>query len=571
MWKYCAGKLDPFLFQQCRFYSRRKKQLIPTRKAQQLHAQPTEKGQLDKPKLFAFGNFSALEVPKKKQIELLQTAIENIASFDSLRIFPTVRAAMIKEIKNGYNLKNTYVKSIDDVVIRPSPVQIAAIRKINQPRKVAAKHLEKAGTHLLAEVMEENEKRRLKIFTIAAETGSGKSWAYLASVLSMLKQDDMALFNRSPDALKEAQRHSLIRAVILLPTHELVNQVYDTVQFAATIPLHPQTDLTENVLKSPEFANFFLDAANASSLDLKVFKWGVGDTPNKLFNEVKSKRIDILVTTPGKIQGLARLDNFDRPFKHFNFVDYCVVDEADTLVHESWFEDTAMTLQRFGKLKDLILCSATTPKEFEKAIQKLFTTRDSLIRIVTPQIHKIPKQIVVKVIDAEQSPFHGSKSRCLAQAIYAIHNDGTESGFVKRIIVFLNEKKHVEPLVETLITKFHHNEEDVVGVSGSDDHRDRAEKIVPFINSAEPLLEGVSSKVKVLVTTDLLARGLNFQGIKNVILMDIPKTSIDLIHRIGRTGRMRQSGRVFVIIDRKSKKSWIKGLPRAIKAGATLG
>lgn len=571
MWRYSAGRLNSVIAQQCRLYSRNKRQIIPTRKSQRLDAKPTEKGSQEKSKLFAFGNFSALKIPEKKQIEISQAAIEKIVSFDSLRIFPTVRAAMVKEIKKGYNLKNTYIKSISDVQIKPSPVQIAAIRKINQPRKVAAKNLEKVGTQILADVMEENEKRKLKIFTIAAETGSGKTWAYLAPVLSMLKQDDMSLFNMNPAALEDAKNHALIRSVILLPTHELVNQVYETLKHATSACLDPESDIPEKVLKSSEFGPYLLDPKNSGSLGLNIFKWGVGDSPSKLFNKVDTKRVDVLVTTPGKIQSLARLTNFERPFRHFNFVDYCVVDEADTLVNESWFEETAMTLQRFGKLKDLILCSATIPKEFEKAIQKLFTNKDSIIRIVTPQIHKIPKQIVVKVIDAEQNPFHGSKSRCLAQALYAIHNDGTEGGFVKRIIVFVNEKKHVDPLVETLITKYHHNEEDVVGISGSDDHRDRAEKIAPFINAAEPLPEGVSSKLKVLVTTDLLARGLNFHSIKNVILMDVPKTSIDLIHRIGRTGRMRQSGRVFVIIDKKSRKSWIKGLPRAIKSGATLG
>lgn len=565
MWKP-SGKLNLLYSQQWRLYARSKSQLIPSKNSRQLDAKPTEKS-----KLFAFGNFSALRKPEKKQLEMSKSVIEKIESLDSLRIFPTVRAAMIKEIKNGYNLKSTYVKSLDDVEIKPSPVQVAAIRKINQPRKVDAKSLQRAGTPLLAEIMKENENRKLKIFTIAAETGSGKTWAYLAPLMSKLKQDDMANFNKSPEALKEAQNNPFIRSVILLPTHELVDQVYETVKFATRALLDPETAISNKALASKESSAFFSDPKNCSSLDLEVFKWGVGDSPSKLFNKVDQKRIDVLITTPGKIQALSRLTKFERPFRHFRFVDYCVVDEADTLVSESWFEETALTLQLFATLKDLILCSATIPKEFEKAIQKLFTSKDSVIRIVTPQIHKIPKQIVVKIVDAQQAPFHGSKSRCLAQALYAIHNDGTENGFVKRVIVFVNEKKHVESLVETLISKYHYNEENVTGVSGRDDYKERAEKIAPFINPAQPLAKGTSNHLKVLVTTDLLARGLNFDGIKNVILMDIPKTSIDLIHRIGRTGRMRQSGRVFIIIDKRSKKSWIKGLPRAIKAGVTLG
>ena len=64
---------------------------------------------------------------------------------------------------------------------------------------------------------------------------------------------------------------------------------------------------------------------------------------------------------------------------------------------------------------------------------------------------------------------------------------------------------------------------------------------------------------------------MNFVGIKNVILMDLPNTSVDLMHRVGRTGRMRQSGRVFVIIDKKTGKSWIKGFQNEVKKGITVG
>lgn len=68
----------------------------------------------------------------------------------------------------------------------------------------------------------------------------------------------------------------------------------------------------------------------------------------------------------------------------------------------------------------------------------------------------------------------------------------------------------------------------------------------------------------VLVATDLMARGLNFKGVRNVVLYDVPKTSIDLIHRVGRTARMKQGGRVFMLIDNRTK-SWAKALPKIIK------
>lgn len=555
----------PLLQSQTRCFSRKSKQLIPSKHSKTLDAKPTEKNN----KLFAFGNFASLHKPERAQIEKAESVIDKIESFDSLKIFPTVRSAMVKEIKEGYNFKNTYVKDKETVEIKPSPVQIAAIRKINQARK--PRNTEK-DVGVFTELMNDNESNRLKVFTVAAETGSGKTWAYLASIFSKLKEDDLAMYNKSKHQYQEAQKFQTIRSVILLPTHELVEQVYATAKRAATLPLNLEEDVSKKVLSSAEYASFLQSPENSSSLNLKVVKWGAGDSHEKLFRSVESRRIDVLVTTPAKIQGLAKLNNIPRQFRFFNFVDYCVIDEADTLMDESWSHDTKMALQRFPKLKDLIMCSATIPKDFNKAIKLMFKDESSVIRIVTPQIHKIPKQIVLKVIDAQQAPYHGSKTRCLAQALYAIYNDGTEQGHVKRILVFVNEKKDVVPLVETLTTKYGHRPADIIGVTGKDTATDRSGKLEEFIRPATLLEDDPDgSKIKVLVTTDLLARGLNFLGIKNVVLMDLPRTSVDLIHRVGRTGRMRQSGRVFVIIDKKSKKSWIKGLPRAVKLGMTLG
>jgi ATP-dependent RNA helicase MRH4 len=484
---------------------------------------------------------------------------------------------MLEEIKYGYNLKSTYIKSKEELEIKPSPVQIAAIRKINQPRlrnvnaekKLADKKA--SGQEILEDLQKSNEMNRLKIFTIAAETGSGKTWAYLAPLLSKLKEEDMRVFNMSEQSYADAKKTSIIRSVILLPTHELVEQVYDSLKRASKASIDLEASVNKKILQDPQYARYLSLPENQTSLNLNVVKWGSGDSHQKLFDAGR-KRIDVLVTTPAKIQGLAKLNNVSRPFRLFNFVEYCVVDEADTLMDKSWIVDTTSVIRRLSKCKDLIFCSATIPKEFKKTLGKMFPDEFSIINIVTPSLHKIPKQINLKVIDAQLSPYNGSKTRCLAQALYAIHNDGTEQGYVKRILVFVNEKRDVQPLADTLIEKFGHREEDIIGITGADNADDRLAKIEPFLKPAELLEEDLDgSKVKVLITTDLLARGLNFNGIKNVILMDLPNTSVDLVHRVGRTGRMRQSGRVFVIIDKKTGKSWIKGLPKVIKKGIPLG
>ncbi|CCE83951.1 Piso0_004548 [Millerozyma farinosa CBS 7064] len=539
-------------------------QVIKTRRGKQLEA-------ASQPKAFGFGNFSKLHAPKETLKEISENAIKNISSFESLRIFPSVRAAMIEEIKEKYDLKNTYVKGKSELEIKPSPIQVAAIKKINQPRLRNVNNVNKAPSNdIYKDIKMNNEAKRLKIFTIAAETGSGKTWAYLAPVLSKLKEDDLASYAISETEYQKEKNSQTIRCLILVPTHELVEQVYECVRRASTVPFDVSTELNEKQLKDPVLTSFLQREDQAESLNLNVAKWSAGDPHTRLFDMCK-KRVDVLVTTPAKVQGLAKLNNVPRPFRYINQIEYCVIDEADTLMDSSWSASTLGVVRHMPRCKDLIFCSATIPREFNRTLQMVFPDKNSLIHVVTPSIHKIPKKIELKIIDAQLSPYNGSKTRCLAQALYAINKDGTEQGYVKRVIVFVNEKKDVEPLAETLIHRFGHRKEDIVGVTGSQDAEERAFKLESFLQPAQRIEDDpYNSKIRVLVTTDLLARGLNFTGVKNVILMDLPRTSVDLVHRVGRTGRMRQSGRVFIIIDKKTGKSWIKGLPKIVKRGIPL-
>ncbi|KAK6458166.1 ATP-dependent RNA helicase MRH4, mitochondrial [Scheffersomyces xylosifermentans] len=523
--------------------------------------------------VFQSGKFSQLHSPSKAVYDKSSTGIDSITTFDQLRIFPTVRAAMIEEIKSTYNLKGPKYKNKEELTLKPSPIQVAAIRKINQPRlkNVNRKKLENVSTSAADQINEEFKKlnalQKLKVFTLAAETGSGKTWAYLASMLSKLKEDDFALYEQSPERYDAAKSAQTVRSIILLPTHDLVEQVYATLERANNVKFD-----VEKIGSHSNFKEFLSLPDQGSSLNLNILKWGSGDPHTKLFDKCLKGRVDVLVTTPGKISSLSKLQNINRPYRFFNAVEYCVLDEADTLMDQSWIETTMPVVTRLAKLKDLIICSATIPKSFQATLNKLFPADDSIINIVTPSLHKLPKQVKISVIDAELSPYNGSKTRALAQALYAIMRDGTEADHVKRVVVFVNKKESVSALVETLVKKYGHREQDVIGITGEDKPAERTEKLSPFMKPAVLLEDDLdNSKIKVLVTSDLLARGMNFVAIKNVIIMDIPRSSVDLVHRIGRTGRMNQSGRVILIVDKRKNKTWLSGLPNAVKRGLTMG
>ncbi|KAI5963147.1 MRH4 [Candida pseudojiufengensis] len=530
---------------------------------------PPTKSDSNKSRIFETGKFSQLyNSLKSTNTQDPSLQISKINDFNQLKIFPSVREAMIKEIKSQYNLKGPQYSSIDQIEIKPTPIQVAAIKKINQTRSItpASPNLDEMeeGERILYELKNENESKKTKVFTISSETGSGKTWSYLSVLLSKLKEDDLNWFKTKPEKYEAFKKSQQIRSIIMVPTNELVDQIYETLHRANKFSLEH-----ENVNK--KYIDF-LNLPENESLGFSIMKLSQGDPSISLYKQLKNYgKIDILVTTPAKFTSLSKIESVDRPFKIFKSVKYCILDESDTLFDPSFIKDTTSVVKNFPNLLDLILVSATIPKEFEKQLKILFPEEKSIIRISTPGLHKIPKKIKIFTLDSDLQPYNGSKVRCLAQTIYAISKDGTEPDQTKRIIIFVNSKDEVDELVETLKDKYSINEEDIFGISSTKKVQDRKDILSPFLKPAQPINDSNKSKINILVTTDLLSRGLNFSGIKNIILMGLPRNSIDLVHRIGRTGRMNQSGRVFIIVDKKSKKSWVKGLGNAIIKGLKIG
>ncbi|AMD21373.1 HER094Cp [Eremothecium sinecaudum] len=495
------------------------------------------------PKPFQYGKFGGLAVNKEHLLTHSKNLVSKITTFEQLKLLPDVRTKL-KELIAGETILNKSVNTskvdsecdkipIED--IKPTPIQVTAIQKISK------------------KLMDP----KLQVHMLAAETGSGKTMAYIFPLVDYLKRQE----NEFPEMWEQIKNKAIIRAIILVPTHELVEQVYGTI----------------SKLNTP--------------LGLNTFKWDSG-TPYPVLLDALKNRIDIMVTTPGKILSLFNIRMINRPDRFLSQAKFVVMDEADTLMDQSWVEDTYKAIKLMQNANHLVFCSATIPAEFEKAMDKLFPT---LNLSISPNLHKINKSSKVRFIDASLNPYKGSKIKALAQTLYAIMMSNTTKRD-KRCIVFVNEKKSVGTLVETLRTKYGH---DVKGISSADTVDERLAILKEFNEAAKvPVIEKQSSTpkseikitksnismkynnepredeematpVKVLVTTDLLARGMNFKEVNHVILYDIPDKAVDLVHRVGRTGRMNQSGTVYLIADKKAK-SWAKGLPSIVKKNIVL-
>jgi ATP-dependent RNA helicase MRH4 len=109
-----------------------------------------------------------------------------------------------------------------------------------------------------------------------------------------------------------------------------------------------------------------------------------------------------------------------------------------------------------------------------------------------------------------------------------------------------------------------------VGIEGRMSLEERRKAADEFVNDPQDAAADDKVRIKALVCTDLMARGIDMKRIRNVILYDLPYSSSDLLHRIGRTGRLNSRGRCLLFVSKKESQGWVRGLQKVIKSGLAI-
>lgn len=435
-------------------------------------------------------------------------------------------------------------------------------------------------------------------FLLAAETGSGKTLAYVLPIIDAIKRAEIAekeqeareadreehrrrrearnrLFQVDPPDVDEPDPSSARpRAIILVPTSELVDQVGAVVK---------------NLSHTVKFRSALLSANYTG----KVIR-------SRLFS---TGGIDIVVSTPHLLSSITESDP-----NILSRVSHLVIDEADSLLDRSFSPITSAIIDRATpSLRQLIFCSATIPRSLDTYISKRFPeTR----RLVTPNLHAIPRRVQLSVVDIEKVPYQGNRNLACAQVIWDIGQEGAEDGDAreKKILVFVNEREKTEELASYLRSKGI----EALALSRDSSDRKSADAMVAFTsgNAAThkpapsdlaPPTKGAPSAIspadlahhtytpsgprqtkspasappptkslpntKVVISTDLTSRGIDTLALKHVVLYDVPHTSIDFIHRLGRVGRMGRRGRGVVLVGKGDRRDVV----REVKGGMFRG
>lgn len=496
-------------------------------------------------------NFKALKMQRALatvsygQRTSIKSRMQEIESFDQFDLLPVMKKAVAEELLKGM------------VDIKPTPVQKLAIPALLGQNIGGSKR--RGGS---------SDKPGREEFLLAAETGSGKTLAYLLPAINALKvaeaEDPMVRaynerleeeklkhgdepINKWIEKFEPHPNTARPKVIVLVPTAELVDQV---------------TTVAKSI-------------AHVVKIKVRPLS-GTYDVMKIQRNLYGPFGVDMLVSTPHLLASIAEADP-----NILSRVSHLVIDEADSLLDRSFSEDTTRIVDRcMPSVKQLILCSATIPRRLDNYLESQFP---DMQRITTPNLHAIPRRVQLGVIDVTKDPYRHNKLIACADAIYTI-GKGTakHEGAVKdevdvtRVMVFVNERETTQVVADFLQSK---------GINAVALHRDtpeqRQSEMLASFTASEPKklpaseMAATNSRrslpnTQVIVATDLASRGIDTLAVRNVVLYDVPHTTIDFIHRLGRAGRMGRRGRGIVLVGKDDRKDVVAEVKRSMFMGQAL-
>lgn len=259
--------------------------------------------------------------------------------------------------------------------------------------------------------------------------------------------------------------------------------------------------------------------------NLSAYKEGIrilslyGGQPIQTQIRALKRRPQIIVATPGRM-----IDHIKRNTTRLNKVSCVVLDEADCMLDMGFREDIETILETTPQEKQTVMFSATIPEEI-KRIAKTYQNNAESISIRTNLLAE--RKIEQYSIEVKSNV----KTAALLQLI-------KEKQFT-RSLVFVDTKAMAKTLVQQLAKAGHLTE----AIHG--DLRQSQRNHV--------MQEYKKGKVKILVATDVAARGIDVDDIEAVVNYDIPRDVNSYIHRIGRTGRADRSGAAYTLVSSKER------------------
>lgn len=304
------------------------------------------------------------------------------------------------------------------------------------------------------------------------------------------------------DIMASAQTGTGKTAAFMLPAlHLLATPAKTSGRGPRVLVLTPTRELALQVSDAAKKYGKYLPRTKVISI--------LGGMPYPLQNKLLSQPVDILVATPGRL-----IDHIQRGRIDFRRLEMLVLDEADRMLDMGFIDDVETIAAATPATRQTLLFSATLDGAIDKVAAKLL---------------KSPKRIQVASqkarLDNIEQRLHyvddmSHKNRLLDHVL--------RDEKLKQAIVFTATKRDADTLADTLYAQGYA----AAALHGDMNQRERNRTLTKLR----------SGGLRVLVATDVAARGIDIADITHVINFDLPKFAEDYVHRIGRTGRAGAAG-----------------------------
>ncbi len=232
----------------------------------------------------------------------------------------------------------------------------------------------------------------------------------------------------------------------------------------------------------------------------------------------------LIIATPGRLISYMNLKMVD-----FSKVEHLILDEADRMLDMGFNEDILKIVEQLPKKRQTLMFSATMPPK---------------IRVMAKAIQHNAKEINIALSKPAEGILQCAYLTYDNQKIPLLRTLLKDKENLKSILVFTARKSNVNKMVQEL----HRIGFNVAGMHSDLEQKQREEVLLNFRNR----------KIKILVATDILSRGIDIDNIDLVVNYDVPSDAADYVHRVGRTARAASTGVAITLINEADQYSFSK-------------
>lgn len=322
-----------------------------------------------------------------------------------------------------------------------------------------------------------------------------------------IQEQAIPLILDGKDVIACAQTGTGKTAAFLIP---VLDQISGNLNEGALI-IVPTRELAIQIDQQIQALSYFLGVSS-----LAIYGGGDGkewDTQKKSLKE----GINIVIATPGKL-----LAHLNMGYVNFKNTRHLILDEADRMLDMGFRDDITKIISYLPKDRQTLLFSATMPSKIRELAEKA---------MISPiQINLALSKPAEGVLQAAYLAHDHQKAQLLCRLIKDKPN-------YKSIIIFSSTKRNVSTICKTL----RDNGIPAEGISSDLEQKDREKTLQDF----------KSKKIRILVGTDVISRGIDVKDINLVVNYDVPGNAEDYVHRVGRTARAETTGVALTLVNEK--------------------